>query len=171
MLSVSELIGRFHPVLVHLPIGILLIALLLQGLSQKKGVEITHGVLKLLWALGVASAFLSCFTGYLLSVQNQYNDTTVALHMWCGIAVAAVSLFLFAKVSAKQIDALYKSGAVLLFILILATGHFGSTLTHGAGYLFSEKKSKKDSVGITPNVHVQKAQDVFFKEKQSGSSH
>ena len=32
----TEFIGHFHPVLVHLPIGILLLALLLQWLSGKE---------------------------------------------------------------------------------------------------------------------------------------
>src|SRR6476619_3749260 len=125
LLSVSEFIGRFHPLLVHLPIGILLIALLLQWLSQKPRYAVSHGVLKLLWALGVASALVSCVTGYLLSIHDSYDDTAVALHMWCGIAVAAVSLLLFAKVSARQNDVVYKSGAVVLFLLITATGHLG----------------------------------------------
>lgn len=160
LLSVSEFIGRFHPLLVHLPIGILLIALLLQWLSQKKAYAVSHAVLKLLWALGAASAFISCITGYLLSANNEYDDTTVALHMWCGIAVAAVSLFLFAKVSARQTDGLYKTVAVILLFVITATGHFGGSLTHGSDYLFSalSSDSASTSIVIKPIANVQQAQ-------------
>ena len=161
LLSLSEFIGRFHPLLVHLPIGILLIALLLQWLSQKKEYAVSYGVLKLLWALGAGFAIISCITGYLLSVHNDYDDTAVALHMWCGIAVAAVSLLLLAKVSARQNDAIYKSGAVVLFLLITATGHFGASLTHGSDYLFSalDADSTSDSTGsIKPLPNVQEAQ-------------
>lgn len=161
LLSVSEFIGRFHPLIVHLPIGILLIALLLQWLSRKKEYAIAHGVLKLLWGLGAAFAIISCITGYLLSVHDEYDDTAVALHMWCGIAVAAVSLLLFAKVSAKQTDALYKGGAVVLLLLITVTGHFGGSLTHGSDYLFSAlaADSSDNSTGvIKPIANVQEAQ-------------
>lgn len=159
LLSVSEFIGRFHPLLVHLPIGILLIALLLQWLSQKKEYAVAHGVLKLLWALGAAFALLSCITGYLLSVHDEYDDAAVALHMWSGIAVAALSLFLFAKVAARQYDILYKSGAVVLLLLITATGHFGGSLTHGSDYLSLNliTESTTDSVGIKPLANVQEA--------------
>ena len=159
LLSVAEFLGRFHPLFVHLPIGILLIALLLQWLSRKKEYAIAHGVLKLLWGLGVASAILSCITGYLLSVNNEYDDTAVALHMWSGIAVAAVSLLLFAKVAARQYDGLYKGGAALLFLLITATGHFGGSLTHGSDYLSLAllNTSGTDSAGIKPIADVQEA--------------
>jgi mono/diheme cytochrome c family protein/uncharacterized membrane protein len=160
LLSVSELIGRFHPLMVHLPIGILLIALLLQWLSQRNEYAVSHGVLKLLWALGVASAIVSCITGYLLSVHEEYDDTAVSLHMWCGIAVAAVSLLLLAKVAVRQNDTMYKSGAVLLFLLITATGHFGGSLTHGSDYLLASfgDGTETDSAGIKPIANVQEAQ-------------
>ena len=160
LLSVSELIGRLHPLIVHLPIGILFIALLLQWLSQKEGYAISHAVLKLLWALGVVSAFIACITGYVLSGQDAYEDTLVALHMWCGIGVAAVSLFLFAKVARRQYDAAYKTGAVALVLLIAATGHFGGSLTHGSDYLTAALygEAKEDSVVIKPIPNVQEAQ-------------
>jgi len=135
LLSVTELIGRLHPLLVHLPIGILLIALLLQWLSQKQAYAVAHGVLKLLWGLGVASALLACITGYVLSVQGTYDDAAVALHMWSSIGVAAVSLFLFAKVVGRQYDAAYKIGAFVLLLLIVVASHLGASLTHGSGYL------------------------------------
>lgn len=159
LLSVSEFIGRFHPLLVHLPIGILLIAVLLQWLSQKEKYAVAHGVLKLLWALGAASALLSCITGYLLSVHNAYDDTDVALHMWSGIAVAAVSLLLFAKVAARQYDVLYKAGAGVLLLLLTVTGHLGGSLTHGSNYLFStgDGRSAEDTTAIKPVANVQEA--------------
>lgn len=161
LLSLSEFVGRFHPLVVHLPIGILLMALLLQWLSQKPKYAIAHTVLKLLWGLGAAFALISCITGYLLSVHDAYDDTAVALHMWAGIAVAAVSLLLFAKVAARQNDVLYKSGAVVLFLLITITGHLGGSLTHGSDYLFApfdEGDSSDSTSGIKPIANVQEAQ-------------
>ena len=158
LLSFSELVGRFHPLLVHLPIGVLLIALLLQWLSQKEGYSVSHAILKLLWLLGFVSALFSCITGYLLSANNEYEDTAVALHMWSGIAVAAVSLFLFAKVAGRQYDVVYKSGAVVLFLLVGVTGHLGGTLTHGSDYLTAAFYGPaEDTVAIKPIANVQEA--------------
>jgi mono/diheme cytochrome c family protein len=127
--------------------------------AQKGLRRISYAILKLLWGLGVVSAILSCITGYLLSVHNEYDDTAVALHMWSGIAVAAISLLLFAKVAARQYDAIYKGGAVALFLLITATGHFGGSLTHGSDYLSLAllRGSGTDSAGIKPIADVQEA--------------
>jgi uncharacterized membrane protein len=49
----SEFIGHFHPVIVHLPIGILLIALLLIWLSKKEKYNISYQVLKIVLLSGV----------------------------------------------------------------------------------------------------------------------
>ena len=94
LLSVTEFIGRFHPLLVHLPIGILLLALAFQWLSRKEQYKLPHGVMKVVWISGAFTALLSCITGYMLSLSGDYDEDTVAIHMWMGIAVAAVSLFI-----------------------------------------------------------------------------
>lgn len=135
LLSVSQFIGRFHPVLVHLPIGILLLALLLQQLSRKEKYAVSPGALKVIWLTGIISALLSCITGFLLSNNGEYDGTTVSLHMWAGIAVTAVSLLVAAKVFSRQYDGLYRAGSIGLLFLIIVTGHLGGTLTHGEGYL------------------------------------
>ena len=155
LLSVTEFIGRFHPLLVHLPIGILLLALLLQWLSRKEQYTLSHGILKVVWLLGAFTALLSCITGYLLSLNGEYETGTVALHMWMGIGVAAASLFIAAKVFSRQYDLQYRIGSIILLILIFATGHFGGTLTHGENYLTSAFDADPESVvqqKIIPNI-------------------
>ncbi|HJW17362.1 MAG TPA: c-type cytochrome domain-containing protein [Flavisolibacter sp.] len=158
LLSVSEFIGRFHPVLVHLPIGILLLALLLQQLSRKEKYAVAPGALKIIWLLGILSALLSCITGFLLSNNGEYDGTTVALHMWGGIAVTAVSLLVASRVFIRRYDAVYKAGSIALLILILITGHLGGTLTHGEGYLTgSLSEDKTPAPVVMPTGNVQEA--------------
>jgi mono/diheme cytochrome c family protein/uncharacterized membrane protein len=156
LLSITEFIGRFHPLLVHLPIGILLLALLLQWLSHKEQYRLPHAVLKLIWLCGTFTALLSCITGYLLSLNGEYDVDTVAVHMWMGIAVAAVSLFICAKVFSSQFDVGYKIAIVSLLLLLFGTGHFGGSLTHGSDYLSAAFSSDEDSVStqqkIIPNI-------------------
>jgi uncharacterized membrane protein len=156
LLSVSEFIGRFHPVLVHLPIGILLLALLLQQLSRKEKYAVAPGALKIVWLAGIASALLSCITGFLLSNNGDYDGTTVALHMWGGIAVTAVSLLVASRVFARRYDGVYKAGAILLLLLIFITGHLGGTLTHGEGYLTgSLNEDKAPAPVVMPSGDLQ----------------
>src|ERR1043166_7133075 len=97
MACMSEFIGHFHVALVHLPIGILLIALLLLWLRKKEKYAISHQVIKIILLIGVICALLSCVTGYILSTTDEYEKPLVVWHMWMGIAVAVASMFLYMK--------------------------------------------------------------------------
>jgi len=155
LLSVTEFIGRFHPLLVHLPIGILLLALALQWLSRKEQYRLPHAVMKVVWISGAFTALLSCVTGYTLSLNGEYDTDTVAIHMWMGIAVTAVSLLICAKVFSLQFDRIYKTALTVLLVLIFTTGHFGGSLTHGSDYLssaFYEESDTTASQKIIPNI-------------------
>ena len=88
----QQFLGPFHPVLVHLPIGILLLACLFQWLVLRdayKKLEPAIGI-ALFW--GMIFAILSCITGYMLSQSGDYEGDLVNNHQWLGISVAVVSI-------------------------------------------------------------------------------
>src|SRR6478609_6416144 len=87
-----EFIGHFHPVFVHLPIGILLITALLMSLSAYQKIQLGHDLLKILLVAGAFSAILSCITGFMLSQSGEYDAATLDLHQWMGISVAILSV-------------------------------------------------------------------------------
>jgi hypothetical protein len=142
LLSVPEFFGHFHPLLVHLPIGILLIALLLEWVSKFPRFVISVNVLRLVWLIGMLSAGLSCATGYLLSLSGDYEEQMVSWHMWMALVVFVLSVIIYLMVSKKQTGVLYKIFLFLLLILIMITGHLGGSLTHGSDYLVSPLSSR-----------------------------
>jgi uncharacterized membrane protein len=89
---VTEFIGNFHPVLVHLPIGILLFALVLEVLQTNTKYQSVALAIPIAYLTGAIAAILSCITGWLLSNTGEYNESTLNLHRWMGIAVAIVSV-------------------------------------------------------------------------------
>lgn len=135
LLSITEFTGRFHPLLVHLPIGIMLVALLLQWLSRRQQYALSDGVLRVLWLSGAATALLSCITGYLLSLSGEYDERTVNLHMWMAVSTTLLAVFICVCVFRRRFDKLYHGALVLLLLLIAITGHLGGSLTHGSDYL------------------------------------
>ena len=137
LLNITEFLGRFHPLIVHLPVGILLIALLLQYLSGKEKYASLNASVNIVLLIGMISAFASCITGYLLSMSGEYDDTTVSWHMWMGIGVAVVSALMYVKRVNKQFGTAYKIMSIGLLVLIFVTGHLGGSLTHGSDYLTS----------------------------------
>src|SRR6188474_3047921 len=152
----TELIGRFHPVLVHLPIGILLLAALFQLLALKPKYASLHAATSIALFWGMISAILSCISGYFLSLSGDYDEELVDTHKWFAIATASVSLiaYLFNRWENE-----YAKWVILLMIpLIIITGHLGGSLTHGSDYL--TKGFSKDTVTekeIKPIADVQEA--------------
>lgn len=162
LLVITEFIGRFHPVLVHLPIGILLLAAFLHLLSYKSKFETLQPAVKLSLLIGAIAATVSCITGWLLSSAGEYDDGLVSKHQWLGIAVAILS-FLAWYLSRNNHKHL-KWLILLMVLLITITGHLGGTLTHGEGFLTQGLLSDetKNSFAIKPIADVQQA--VAYKD-------
>ena len=158
VVSVFEFFGRFHPLFVHLPIGILLVGLLLHWISKiEKYNNLKHAVPALMF-FGAISAALSCISGFLLSLSGEYSGSTLDWHMWMGIGVFVVAVILCFKLNTKKIDWLYKVLAVGLVLLISVTGHLGGTLTHGSDYLIIDfGSSDLEDVPVVAIPDVQQA--------------
>lgn len=130
-----ELIGRFHPLLVHLPIGILLLVILFEWLPSKKRFRSHKSSIRIILMIGTSSAILSCLTGYLLSQNGEYTSELLSWHQWMGITLAVFSFgYYWIR---KRYKPFRKSFSFFLLILLILTGHLGGSLTHGEGYLTS----------------------------------
>ena len=157
LLSITDFIGHLHPVLVHLPIGILLLAGLFQLLALKPKYASLHGATSIALFWGMISAILSCISGYLLSQSGDYDEELVDTHKWFAIATASISLiaYLFNRWENE-----FAKWVILLMIpLIIITGHLGGSLTHGSDYLTKGFLKEADSTGkeIKPIADVQEA--------------
>lgn len=133
-----QFIGRFHPLWVHLPIGILLVAVLFDWLSGRERFQQLKAAVSLLYFLGAIAAVFSCLTGYLLSRSGDYAGATLVQHQWLGISTAILAFVVyFLKIKNHLSEGRSaKLTATLLFILVSMTGHLGGSLTHGADYLY-----------------------------------
>jgi uncharacterized membrane protein/mono/diheme cytochrome c family protein len=162
LLSIIEFIGHFHPLLVHLPIGILFIALILQWMSRKKKYASLASAIPFILLVGCCAAFASCITGYMLSISDDYDESLVSWHMWMGIGVTLVSLMLYAKEKNPAFSIDKNILSVGLLFLLIITGHLGGSLTHGSDYLTKpiEQLFNNDSAAsktIKPIANVQEA--------------
>jgi uncharacterized membrane protein len=143
MAGALTFIGRLHPLLVHLPIGILLLAILLEALSMRQAYAGLKQAADLSLLLGVWCAGFSCCTGWLLSRSGDYDPGLVVAHQWLAISLTLVSAGLYLVVRGRALgwggagmgrrwEAMLMGVVVVLLIL---TGHWGGSLTHGPGYL------------------------------------
>ena len=92
---------------------------------------------------GRLSAIAACAAGWIhrdFSTFGTESETTLLLHQWLGIVtacVAAIALLplIFHRETRRLPVQIYRTGAIVAALLVLFTGHFGGSLTHGSGYL------------------------------------
>jgi uncharacterized membrane protein len=130
-----ELIGHFHPLFVHLPIGILLLAILFELLPSKKRYRSLKRSILTILVIGSVSAVMSCITGYLLSQSGDYESEAVGWHQWIAIILTIYAVGYAWMRDRKEYKSYRKMFAFVLLILLMITGHLGGSLTHGEGYL------------------------------------
>ncbi len=134
-------VGRFHPLLVHLPIGFLLIAALLEVGRRINRIQVSSSTIAFILLWSAIGATLSCVAGYLLSLGGGYDDTLLERHKWQGIGVAAFAWIAwvasFEKLRKKMpfSSTMYMGTFGLAVLLTMTAGHDGGSLTHGEGYL------------------------------------
>ncbi len=139
--NLTLFLGRFHPLLVHLPIGFLLIAFLMEAFSRfPKFAQLKHGTSFVL-LLGAISAAVAALLGYLLSLGGGYDKDLLFLHQWLGIGVAVVSVLAYLlKTNARLqqypvASKAYLPTLALCALVLMGAGHYGGSLTHGSDYL------------------------------------
>lgn len=153
MLSV-ETIGRLHPLLVHLPIGILLFAAALMVFGRITRADLGEAV-SFAWGAGALMAFLSCGVGWLLAQSGDYDADMVQVHQWTGLLTAALGTLTFFVRKYRWIPA-----SATVIVLSIA-GHFGGNLTHGEGYLFSNGEA---SAQAEPIANTQEEQATVVSD-------
>ena len=138
----SELIGHLHPLIVHLPIGILIFAYIMMVLQsiQKSDME---SAIHLAFLLGAISSLFACVAGWLLAQSGDYETDAIFKHQWTGISTAIFSMLAYFIKKYRWIL------ATLNIILLTITGHLGGNLTHGEDYLFSSQSKTPTTTDST----------------------
>jgi mono/diheme cytochrome c family protein len=129
-------VGRFHPLIVHLPIGFLAAIAALQALHWIFRFDFGVATRVLLW-LCAMSALASTAVGTLLAWPGGYSGELLSDHRWFGIATstACVWMLLAHHFTGRLGRAVYSLLLVASLGLVSATGHYGGSLTHGEDYL------------------------------------
>lgn len=124
--------GQFHPLFLHLPIGMLLIVVLMEikaKLQQKK----SHASMPL--AMSTLSSIAAVVFGYVLMRAGSYPEDALDAHLWSGVVFAVFLIWtLFFKLRFNETgkgQRLYWLLLAVTTVLMFATGHYGGVITHG----------------------------------------
>ncbi|MCM4170184.1 DUF1553 domain-containing protein [Arenibacter sp. TNZ] len=147
---IFQLLGRFHPLLVHFPIGLLVIALVFELFTiggKRQGLR--EGIYWMV-IVGAVTAIMAAIMGWLLRNYDDYTGDLVTYHQYTGIATAVLAvitaLLLRNIVNKKLTDyRLYRFGLLVTVVSLSIAGHLGASLTHGEDYLTSVLPNNQDS--------------------------
>lgn len=161
----TNALGRFHPLVVHLPIGILILAFFFECVSiVRKYRRLEIAVAPSLF-VGALSALLASATGWFLKEEGGYDEILVTRHLYLGISttiLALVMVILRSKLRNIVLDSAKRKRvnvflSMVLIALLSSTGHFGGSLTHGDDYLTTAFKT---SAPVDPMVEIGKIDNV-----------
>lgn len=142
-------LGRFHPLLLHFPIVLVLLTLIFEGLdlyqqsSQSKSVKLANISLFIgpLLLVSVICTLVTVVGGFLLFRSGDYQGELVRQHLWGGvllmIALNGATLFYMQPglKTNQKIRTTYRGFLVLAGALVMVTSHLGGSLTHGQDFL------------------------------------
>jgi uncharacterized membrane protein len=163
----SSFIGHFHPVFVHLPIGILVLAFILQLIARKQRTAGLDHAIGISLLAGLIAAVVSCITGFYLSRNDDYDAQLVNQHQWLGIGVAVVTGVLYWLHRQHKAVRWQWPLMISLFVLVSITGHLGGSLTHGSDYLTAPLANMMngDTVAAEKRAVIANVQEaVAYKE-------
>jgi uncharacterized membrane protein len=170
-LFIDELIyfaGRFHVLILHVPVGVLLLAIGMEALARwprlfVDGRSPLEPAMSLIWGFGALSAMATVALGYMHASEPGFTGAGVEHHRWAGTALAftAVLIWAWRAEAPKSFARVSPVGRVVLVVLLIMTGHYGGALTHGPDYLseFAPGPLRSRSA-VAGASHRQKVTDV-----------
>jgi len=156
-------IGRLHPLLLHFPIALILVAAGLETLRFVVGKRETPSptASTCLW-IGLVMCVLAVWAGWELAEQEQETGTLVGLHRWTAIATLALTALAAGALALRRLKGRDWAGPhvgllMLAGVLVAISGHFGAEMVWGEGWLFGGRatvtpvEAPQTQVGVNPD--------------------
>ncbi len=145
-----EFIGRLHPAIVHLPIGIFVLVVLLEFAALHPKRKIWSSAIQPINIIGIIFSLLSLLTGLLLAEEGNNNEDDVNVHKWTAIATTLLFVgYTLGRNKILQHRIIHVTSLIILSIGLLSTGHLGGSLTHGSDYLTISPAADQKEVAFT----------------------
>ena len=167
-------LGRFHPLILHLPLGIIIAVVLLELASliykfEDKQLGFYKKISLFLTILTAFSAFFAVVLGWFLASSLTYDMEIMSFHGYL-CTIFAFACFVIAYLRYKEIKnngkpLAFRIGLFISVLLVAIGGHYGGNLTHGKEYLFEyapnvirkisgrEVKTKKAKASVQSRIY------------------
>jgi uncharacterized membrane protein len=129
-------LGRFHVLALHLPIGIIVVAVVLDFAARRRRFGGLAPAAPFLWGAAALSAVLTVVLGYMHFAEGGFAGPSGDAHRVLGTSTALVTLLAWWLATRRDAAAWPRLVVgVLALGLVTVTGHYGGNLTHGPSFL------------------------------------
>ena len=170
-------VGRMHPLLLHFPIVLLLLAMSYGSVSFSAGqftnrvrqgdtnepksgfAEVYSLFLSNLLLIGTLLAGVTVIMGLFLSKEEGYAGDVLQWHKWSGTGIFYMAALVYwGRNKTWYTGRMAQVGAITTVIFLIGAGHNGARLTHGDNFLFAPLTS------LTKSAPVPLDEAVVFKD-------
>ena len=131
-------LGRFHVLVLHLPIGMIVALFVLEYLSRKERYRYLEAASPYLWGATAISALVTVLLGFMHFAEGSFTGASGDQHRFFGTILAVIATgvaFLRVSSFASGYKPLFFPASLVLLVLVSITGHYGGNLTHGSTFL------------------------------------
>ncbi|GJM22653.1 MAG: hypothetical protein DHS20C15_25680 [Planctomycetota bacterium] len=167
----EQVIGRLHPMLVHLPLGLFVSAGIFAVIGGRGGR--LNGTVRACLCLGVLVSLAAAASGWLFAFHEEGDVEALDRHRWAGVATVALGLVVLIVGLGAAADSgrgrAFRWGSVLLALLTMYTGHEGGELVWGSGFA-TEPLESSDTGASSGNGPAWKAAELAGSVESSGNA-
>ncbi|HKV76931.1 MAG TPA: c-type cytochrome domain-containing protein [Candidatus Sulfotelmatobacter sp.] len=131
-----QFVGRFHPLIVHLPIALVLLVPIVELAGRSSRLSYLRLSTSFLLGLATLSATAAAILGWCLGSSGGYSGPLVTQHMWGGILLTFTCWLCWVlRARFSQPGPLFGIPLAMAAVLVVWTGYRGGQLSLGADHL------------------------------------
>ena len=163
-------VGRLHPLLLHFPIVLLLLAMLMDIFRYRPAFQAEktyQDMALLLWLSGALLAAITAIMGLFLSREPGYSGTELQWHRWLGVGIVFLATVIYVFRNDAWYDAgMAKKASAILALFLIIGGHLGGDLTHGEDFILAPVlKPKGPTIPIDQALVYRDVVQPIFESK------
>lgn len=148
-------LGRMHPLLLHLPIGVLALLAVIPLVRKEVGEEAYVKVRTFVLDLGLILTIGTSLLGLFLAQEEGYSSGTLSTHKWLAVALCLLVYGLHSWHHRLVQNPVWNQGLTIATLIILvATGHYGGAITHGENYLWQPLQTEEPVDMVNSSLFV-----------------
>ncbi|RBP41389.1 leucine rich repeat (LRR) protein [Roseimicrobium gellanilyticum] len=153
--------GRFHPIAVHVPVGVLFLAALMDVLAIRRSPlgDALKPAITFIMGVGAFGAVVAVILGVVLSREGGYDSATFQAHQTLGLATAVLAIlsFVFKLITdaSGRIPIMHRFFMVSTLGVMSVGAHLGGNMVHGPDYLL-------DHAPTAVQTNVEKAEEKLL---------